>query len=129
MKRKSIIKNGDEIHIKEPIIMRLANNGETKSLFENIDENNIYKEGYNLIIENPSAELLVYFQKWITLIRNPQTGECDYPEILNINRSELYEYIEIRNITDHRIYDYVPLRIVYGDTTKLVFDIFHRLLV
>lgn len=126
MGKERLIKiDSGELRIGEPIIMMLSNFCQTENLFDNIEIDKIYRADNSLIIENPTAELLVYFQKWISLIRDPRTGECMYPSILNIRRNKVFECMIIRNNTTNKVFVCLPSKVSHGNTTKLEFTIIY----
>ena len=121
MTKQRIMKKDDLIRIKEPIVMRIANSCETKDLFTNINRNIIYIDSGKLIIENPSSELMDYVTKWLSLIYNPNTGICEYCDILNLDRHTQYEYLNIINLTQKTRFNIIPEEIVCGKINKLIF--------
>lgn len=89
---KKLVNNKDvKINVKEPIIMRLLEDkielplNEIQGCFVNEDRTSI-------IIDNPSKDMFLYMRTLCGLIRNPMSGYCVYPDLLNIDKDIAYEY-------------------------------------
>lgn len=118
-KMNHIVKGENKyIEIDEPIIMVLSD-FETDIIFENIEIDKFYRCDNKLVIENPTSSLIAYFEKWISLIHDPNTGECIYPSILNIKREIVFEYMIITNKSTDEKFICLPSKISYGETTKI----------
>lgn len=98
MGKERLIKiESDIIAIKEPIIMRLDNNGkEIGTVFDGMNKNDIYIDGDEfLVIENPSLEFINYYNRWMALISDICTGTQHYPREFNIDSDKAYEIMVV----------------------------------
>lgn len=117
--RVNIISKGDNIDISDPIIMILDGEYDIEEIITDMDIDKFYVKGNKLVIENPTKNLLLYIDKWSSLLKYSNNNMCRYETIFNIKRIKVYEYMLITNHTTKERFICLPTRIVDGNVIEL----------